>query len=393
MTTGGVLARTEPIELSDDEIPMAVDRGRGWATIREAGPVVRVGDQVLLTRAADVLHALRHPEEFSSKQAFDQAGCPLPMIPISLDPPNHTRYRKLLQPFFSPRALAAMVPDLRRQAEGLVARLATAGSCDAVAEIAVPYPSQVFLTMFGLPLADRDMLIGWKDCVMAAATTPNPEPAAMTGALELFTYIAAAIHEKRANPAGDLLSQLLTGEDALSDEDAVGLCFTFVLAGLDTVTSALGFALWKLATRPDLRATLRARPDRMGEFVEELLRLEDPVPTIPRVTTRALEVGGVPLPAGTLVWVALGGINREETDQALPGDVLLDGVARRHWAFGSGPHRCLGSHLARMELQLVLNAWLAAVPEFTLAPGADPRIPFPAATYQFTAMPLVYPVP
>lgn len=380
-----------PITIDVADIPMDTDRRRGWEAIRDAGPVVRVGEITMVTRRADVLEALRHPELFSSRQAFDQLGSPLPLVPVAIDPPDHTRYRKILQPYFSPRALAAMLPSLRRQAEELVDGLVVRGGCDAVTELAVPYPSQVFLTMFGFPLADRDRLIGWKDASLRLANQGEPDGDDLAAAFELFGYVTAAVAEHRAHPGDDMLSMLLTGDDPLTDQDAVGLCFLFVLAGLDTVTSALGFAMWTLATRLDLRATLREDPERIGEFIEELLRLEGPVPGVPRVTTQDATIGDVDVPAGTLLWLSLGATNREEHDQPLPDAVQLDGVPRRHWAFGSGPHRCLGSHLARMELRLVLTAWLARIPEFELAPGADPRIPFPATTFSFESLPLVWP--
>jgi hypothetical protein len=368
---------------------MSRDRGRGWQVIRDAGPVVRMGETIMLTRRQDVLTALREPALFSSRKAFDQLGCPLPLVPISFDPPDHTRYRRVLQPYFSPRALATMMPSLRAQAQDLVADLAARGGCDAVADLALPYPSQVFLTMFGFPLADRDQLIAWKNAVLVLMAQPNPDPADLAVALELFSYLASAVADRRANPGEDLLSQLLTGDEALSDQEAIGLCFLFVLAGLDTVTSSLGSAMWKLATRPDLRRQLREVPERIGEFIEEILRLEGPVPSVPRVTTADVTIGDVEIPADTLVWLCIGASNRE--DCALPPDIELDNGTPLHWAFGSGPHRCLGSHLARLELRLILTAWLAKVPEFELAPGTEPHIPFPATTFAFESVPLVYP--
>jgi hypothetical protein len=355
--------------------------------IRAAGPVVRIGDLIMLTRREDVLAALRQPGVFSSRKAFDQMGAPLPLVPISFDPPEHTRYRTILQPYFSPRALAGMRPSLDRQARELVHNLAGRGGCDAIAEVAVPYPSQVFLTMFGLPPGDRDKLIGWKDAVLALATQPDPDPDYLVRALELFAYASRAVADRRANPGEDLLSTLLTAPDPLDDAEAVALCFVFVLAGLDTVTSSLGFALWKLATRPDLRLRLRAEPQRIGEFIEEMLRLESTAQCLPRVTTREVTIAGIDIAAETLVWLGIGAANREATAQ----DVELDGEMRRHWAFCSGPHRCLGSHLARLELRLVLTAWLTTIPDFELAPGVEPRIRFPSINAGFDSLPLIWP--
>jgi len=384
MTTTALHTGLDPVVLDIDAIPMATDRTRGWEMIRAAGPVVRIGDLIMLTRREDVLAALRQPQLFSSRKAFDQMGAPLPLVPISYDPPEHTRYRTILQPHFSPRALAAMRPSLHRQAEELVDNLAGRGGCDAITDVAVPYPSQVFLTMFGLPPDDRDKLIGWKDAVLALATQPDPDPDHLVAALELFAYASHAVAHRRARPADDLLSRLLTAPEPLKDSEAVALCFVFVLAGLDTVTSSLGFALWKLATRPDLRHRLRAEPERIGQFIEDLLRVESTAQCLPRVTTRDVTIGGVGIPADTLVWLGIGAANRE----AAPPDVELDDETRRHWAFGSGPHRCLGSHLARLELRLVLGAWLETIPDFELVPGVEPRIQFPSINAGFDSLPL-----
>jgi cytochrome P450 len=378
--------------LDFDSVPMGVDRGRGWAVVREAGSVVKMGDFYYVTRREDVVDALRRPELFSSKKAFDILGSPIPLVPISFDPPDHTRYRKILQPFFSPRTLGAMLPSLQQQIEELIDDLAAAGECEAVSGIAEPYPSQVFLTLFGLPVADRDRLMVWKDAVIALADSPNLEGVDLTPALELFAYLNETIAARRKEPGEDILSQLVTGEEALNDQDAIGLSFLFVLAGLDTVTASIGFALHELARDPELRRSLVADPERIPEFVEEVVRLEPPAPVLPRVTTAEVTIGGVTLPPDTFVRLCLGSANREEGLVATPDDVLLDGVAHRHWGFGGGPHRCLGSHLARMELKLVVTEWLRRVPEFELAPGTEPRIPFPANTFSLQSLPLRYPV-
>ena len=380
--TGGVA------ELDWAGLPMAADRGVGWKTLRDAGPVVFMDDWFYLTRREDVLAALRNPEVFSSKKAFDMLGSPLPLVPISFDPPEHTRFRKILQPFFSPHTLSAMLPALQQQAVEIVDAAAAKGECDVMADIAVPYPSQVFLTLFGLPLKDSDRLIGWKDAVIALADRPTLDGVDLTPALELVAYVAEAINERRQNPGRDILSQVLTGDDPLDDGEAIGLSFLFVLAGLDTVTSAMGSALLELARSPRLRATLRDDPEQVTVFVEEIVRLEPPAPIVPRVTTDTVTVAGVTLQAGTAVRLCLAAINRDDSDEISTNDVVMDGKVHRHWGYGGGPHRCLGSHLARMELTLVLDEWLKRIPEFSVEAGYEPRITFPAQTFALERVPL-----
>lgn len=369
-------------------LPFAADRGAGWAALRDVGPVVLMNDWYHLTRREDVLAALRNPELFSSAKAAQMLGSPIPLVPLSIDPPEHTRFRKILQPFFSPHTLSELLPSLQPQAVDIIDAVAARGECDAVADIAVPYPSQVFLTLFGLPLADRDRLVGWKDAVIAIADLPTPDGADLTPALELFAYLTEAITEHRANPGPDILSQLLTGEDPLDDTEAIGLSFLFVLAGLDTVTSAMTAALLELARNPQLRADLVADPDQVSVFVEEIVRLEPPAPVVTRVTTAPVTIDDVTLPEGAAIRLCLGSINRDDSDAISGDDVVMDGKVHRHWGFGGGPHRCLGSHLARMEMTLIVNEWLRRVTDFELAPDYTPEIIFPANTFAFAELPL-----
>ncbi|MGX9787827.1 cytochrome P450 [Mycobacterium sp. MMS18-G62] len=375
-------------EVEAASLPMAFDRGAGWAALRDVGPVVLLNGWYYVTRREDVLHALRTPEVFSSKKAFDTLGSPLPLVPISFDPPEHTRFRKILQPFFSPKTLTAMMADLQGQAAEIIEDIAAKGQCEVVNDLAIPYPSQVFLTLYGLPLADRDQLVRWKDAVIEIGGRPTLEGADLTPAVELFTYLTNAINERRANPGPDILSQVLTGEEPLDDSEAIGLSYLFVLAGLDTVTAAIGFALLELAQNPQLRRELRRDPDQVKVFIEEMVRLEPPAPIVPRVTTQPVTIGGITLPTGTAVHLCLAAINRDGIDDISGDGLVMDGKVHRHWGFGGGPHRCLGSHLARLELNFVVNEWLSRIPDFEVEPGYTPHIEYPSSTFSLTSLPL-----
>jgi cytochrome P450 len=258
-----------------------------------------------------------------------------------------------------------------------------------MADLATPYPSQVFLTLFGLPLRDRERLIRWKDAIIelsipnAAGETPD-----MTPALELFAYLTEAVTEHRQNPGDDVLSQVLVGEDPLTDDEALGMAFFFVLAGLDTVTSAIGAAMLELARRPDLRKRLCESPDEISVFVEEMVRLESSAPVVPRVTTKEITVAGIVLPAGSRVRLCLGAINRDGSDAISGDDLVMDGKVHKHWGFGGGPHRCVGSHLARMEMNVVVTEWLSRIPNFELRHGYQPEIIWPSPTNTLAQLPL-----
>jgi len=374
--------------LEYSKLPMAVDRGAGWKVLRDAGPVVFMNGSYYLTRREDVLAALRNPNVFSSRLALQPPGTPFPVVPLAFDPPEHTRYRKILQPYFSPHGLSNSMPVLRKHAVEMIEPLADRGECEAMADLASLYPFQVFLDLYGLPLQDRDRLIAWKDAVIA--DKPFATQAVLGSARELFEYLADAIKQRRQHPGTDMLSQVMTGDGQFSDLELLGMSHLLILAGLDTVTAAIGFALLELARLPQLRTILRDNPKQIRVFIEEIVRLEPSAPVAPRVTTRTVSVGGMMLPAGSQVKLCMAAINRDGSDATSTDDLVMDGKVHRHWGFGGGPHRCLGSHLARLQLIVVVSEWLNRIPEFELAPGYTPEIRFPAKTFALKTLPLRY---
>ena len=379
-----------------ESLPVARDRDGAYARIRERGPVTATAAGPVVSARETAEYILRHPELFSSKKAFESTGSPVPMLPIAYDPPEHTRYRLLLHPHFSRRAVERLAPRIRSLAAELVAAVAGAGECDFVRAVAIPLPAEVFLTMFGLPPADRDRLIRWKDVIINTAGIHGAEQAsqdAAGAAGELCEYLIGHIAARRAEGGtDDLLSQLLadTGEDRLTDHELLGLCFQAVLAGLDTVTSALANAFAILATRPDLRRQLVEHPDLVPGAVEELLRVDGPVMTLPRVAVEDVELAGVKVAAGCPVHVALAVANRDPGEHREP-DAVDFRRGEPHLAFGLGPHFCLGTHLARLEMQAVLTEWHRRIPEYRLADGAEPAAAWPAGLIGVTSVPLVYP--
>jgi cytochrome P450 len=154
------------------------------------------------------------------------------------------------------------------------------------------------------------------------------------------------------------------------------------------VTAAIGFSLFELARRPQLRAALRDEPKQIRRFIEEIVRLEPSAPVAPRVTTQTVTVGGMMLPAGSQVKLCMAAVNRDGSDAMSTDELVMDGKVHRHWGFGGGPHRCLGSHLARIELTVIVEEWLKKIPEFELAPDYQPEIRFPAKTFALKSLPL-----
>jgi cytochrome P450 len=180
-----------------------------------------------------------------------------------------------------------------------------------------------------------------------------------------------------------------TEDGGMSDNEILGLCFMFVLAGLDTVTSAVGFALAKLAGDSDLRHRISNDYSLIPAFIEDLLRVDGPVPFAPRVTTEDVEVAGRLVPKDTTVMLSYGSADRDPQRYPDADNVHLDSKAV-HFAFGRGPHRCLGSHLARLELRLILEEWHTRIPEYTLADGDEPQMPWPTGTMGLKSVPLKF---
>ncbi|WAC94098.1 cytochrome P450 [Mycobacterium sp. Aquia_213] len=367
-------------------LPMADDRGVGWKVLRDAGPVVFMNGFYYITRREDVLSALRNPKVFSSRLALQPPGYPLPVVPLAFDPPEHTRYRKILQPYFSPHALSKSRPVLERHAAEMIAAFADRGNCEVMADFANLYPFQVFLDLYGLPLEDRDLLISWKDALIA--DNPYLSQEDLNKGHLLLNYLTDVIAQRRQNPGSDMLSQVMTGDGEFSDLELLGMSHLLILAGLDTVTAAIGYAIYELARRPQLRDMLRDNTRQARVFIEEIVRLEPSAPVAPRVTTEFVEIGGMTLPPGTPVRLCMAAINRDGTDSVSTDDIVMDGKVHRHWGFGGGPHRCLGSHLARIELTVIVTEWLNQIPDFEVPPDYKPEIRFPSKTFALKALPL-----
>jgi cytochrome P450 len=368
-----------------ETLPFAHDRDAAWHTVLASGKVAVSEAGVYFLSAADVVEAAAtNPELFSSQGAFDLVGSPFPMVPIAFDPPEHSRFRRVLDKFFGPRRMAERAPELRRQVGELIDQIRDSGdSCDVMSALAIPFPSQVFLTLFGLPLLDRELLIGWKNAVLefsaADGSTPSPETLARGG--ELLAYLNGHLADRRGGDGDDLLSQLLSdsSDGALTEQEIIGLCFLFLIAGLDTVTAATGFALYELARNPVLRAKVIDDDEAVAHFIEEVLRIDPPVPYVPRVTTAEVNVAGVTIPAGSTCWLGLGSANRDP-ERYVDADVIHQ-KRSNHFAFGRGPHRCLGSHLARLELRLIIEEWNRRIPTYSVL--REPTVGWPCGTLHF----------
>ena len=373
--------------------PMEYDRTLGWDVVAAPGPVYEADGRWFLTSHEAVRFGQTHPEIFSSAHAFDGLGSRAPLIPIAIDPPDHARYRRVLDPMMSPKVMNEMEGSLRVQIIELIDSFIADGTCDVVTDIAIPYPTQALLTLFGLPLEDRDQLVEWMRVIFSHPDPQGePVPAVAQAADELMVYLDEYIARKRREPGIDMLSRILalTDGDEWSDQEVLGLSYLFVLAGLDTVTASIGFTMYHLAQRPDLRALIVSDPESVMPIIEAILRIETPAFSVPRITTQDVEVCGVQIPKGAAVNLVIATANRDPLAVANPSEIDLS-VNRSHLSFGGGIHRCVGSHLARRELRLVVEEFHRRIPEYAISGDVLPRVEWPSSGLHLESLPLIFP--
>jgi cytochrome P450 len=379
-----------------DSLPMKYDRTPGWAAFLERGPVFQADGIWFFTEPSVIKEAERNTKVFSNKRAFDLMGSPVPLIPLSMDPPEHGRYRRRLDPFFSPREINKIEPQLRTFLNELIDNFIDKGSCDIVKDLSTPFPSQVFMTLFGYPLEDLDEFLRLSSAIMHGQGFAVTEEIKQAGQ-NLNTYLRGVIEDKRRKPADDLLSHVLamSGEDAWTDDEIVGMCSIFVTAGLDTVRSAIGFTIKHLAEDANLRRQLVANPDLIDPVLQEVLRIEPPAPFIPRINTEDVEIGGVTIPKDSLCVMVMGAANRssEYGENANESVLKVELGKEPNLSFGSGVHRCIGVHLARRELRLVLEEFHKRIPEYKLVDGFEPTIQFPSLNFLYSELLIEFPTP
>ena len=379
---------TESNDLDINPFDPAVSRcpQKAYAEIRSRCPVVHRDSGAaamggaMISRFEDVMWALRHPEIFSSAMDVQMAlGTERPMIPQQIDPPEQTRFRKLLDPYFSRKRMSGLVPTIRQHANELIDRFYDEGECEFDAAFAIPLPCTAFLALMGLPIEDLDLFLDFKDDIIRPQKnhpeSEDPTAVRAQAGQRIYQYFEGVLETRRKTPTDDFLGYLVTAEikgDRLSHEEMLDICFLQILAGLDTVTATLGCNLAYLAENPDQRQKLLDDPDRLDGAVEELLRWESPVTAVPRVLTQDVTLRGVSLAKGELVTLLLGAANTDDAEFADAQTVDFERKANRHIAFGAGAHRCLGSHLARMELMVALEEWHRRIPHYRIKPGETP---------------------
>lgn len=326
---------------------------------------------------------LRNHELFSSAVEMG-LGNVRPLIPLNIDPPNHSKYRKLLDPLFAPRRMDEQEADMTERANALIDTFIDRGECNFTDEYAELFPSSVFLGLLGLPEDELRMFLRMRDGILHPEHI-DPESvgdfertaAVRTAAgQEIYEYFGALVDHRIVVPADDIITRFVEAEvggDRLTRDDILDIMFLFVIAGLDTVSDSLTCFFAFLAVHPEHRRRLVDDPSVTASAVEELLRWESPVPAgVPRVATRDVELpGGQTVAEGCPVVVSYGAADVDENAFGDPFSVRFDRETNPHIAFGAGVHRCLGSHLARRELRVTLEQWHRRIPDYGLKPGHE----------------------
>ena len=344
-------------------------------------PVGRYGEISLVSRYDDVWDILHDTSGYPSSGALDLTGDGNDTIPLSIDPPAHSRYRRLLDPLFSPRAMAAFEPTVRQHARKLVEAFAAKGECEYHDEFAVPYPAELFMQLVGFPMKDLDRMLEWKQVAVRVeeliAGGDEDSIARMiekvrTSGAEAYAYFDELAEVRSREPADDLMTRMLNIEiegERLTRPEIQAICFTVMLGGLDTVTASLTCIVAWFAQNPEYRRGVVANPATLPDFIEELMRRESPVMTIFRRSAQEVCLHGTTIPAESTVGVLLGAANNDERHYPETDVIEPARQAKRHLAFGAGPHRCLGSHLGRMELRVALEELHRLVPDYRIPDG------------------------
>lgn len=355
-----------------------------YKALLEAGGFAEPAQGVAMSfNRANTEFVLRNHALFSSRVDMSM-GNVRPMIPLNVDPPNHSKYRKLLDPMFAPRRMEEQETEITRRANGFIDAFIDRGGCNFTEEFAELFPSSIFLGLLGLPEDQMRAFLDMRDYILHPAKI-DPEAALdiekrqavnNRGGEIIYNYFTELIEQRQKDPGDDIISRFLAAEvggDKLSNEDILDIMFLFVIAGLDTVSDSLTCFFAFLAQHPEHRRQIVEDPSIIPSAVEELLRWESPVPAgVPRVATEDVELpGGQKISEGTAVVVSYGAADVDPATFGDPFEVRLERENNPHIAFGGGVHRCLGSHLARRELRIVLREWHRRIPEYWLKPGHE----------------------
>jgi cytochrome P450 len=288
------------------------------------------------------------------------------LIPIDYDPPEHTAYRRILNPFFTPKAMKALEGPVRETCDRLIAKFEARGSCEFISEFANPFPSYVFLSLVDMPVEEAPQFLAWEEGLLRGKTIQDR----VAAGLGVMHYLQEFIRKQRVNPTTELLAGIVKSEVAgrpISDDEILGMIYTLYLGGLDTVYSTLGWTMRHLARNPSLQEQLRANLDLLPQAVDEFARAYSVVST-KRVVTMDFTFHGVHMRKGEIVLMPLFLSGRDPKAWENPHEIDFN---RRPSAltFASGPHVCVARHLALREMRIALESFLTRFENIRVPPG------------------------
>lgn len=325
----------------------------------------------LLTRHEDIEAVYLDSENFRARDHFysvfsEVLGVPWVFTPQAIDPPRHLGFRQVVQPFFQPGAVKRMEATIREICRSLIADLKGRKSFDYIEDFARFFPTQIFLDLLDLPRDNLQQFLDW-EVTMIRGETNEIRRGAMRAIVD---YLEERVAERRANPGTDLISRVLAAKvdgEPMTHDDVMGMCSLLYAAGLDTVLGSLGWHMYRLAIEPELQDRIRNDPARIMDVVDELCRAYGVVRNR-RTVVRDMEFKGVKMKAGD--WVNLPTMLAGRDGRKYPNPDTIDFTRKdRGMTFGGGIHYCLGIHLARMEMKIVLEEVLAAFPNIRMQPG------------------------
>jgi cytochrome P450 len=347
-----------------------------WRQLRDQCPVVHSGNYggfYVLTRYAEIAQAVRECEVYSSAQGTGIPVLPGPRTPpLDVDPPEARQWRELVNPYFSPSRVAGYQPWMRALAEQRVQDALSGSSADVAQDIGIPLTRQVILTIMGVGDAPAELNAWTDDLIFGVGET------AERGARQLWGFLQGEVTGRRARPGEDLVSSLVAARFSdsgrpLADNEIVSLLFLVLIAALETTNGAISAMIAYLIEHPDAAQRLRDKRAIWPRAMDEFVRWSSPAVGLARTTLTSTVVAGCPIPAGEKVMFLYASGNRDEREFDRPDDVVLDRHPNRHLGFGMGPHRCLGSHLAKAQMEHVLEAMLPLLPSWRLDTGHDPE--------------------
>ncbi|NKQ57225.1 cytochrome P450 [Amycolatopsis sp. K13G38] len=349
---------------------------RAWFAYRHADVIKALRDPALSSDRVRPIYEskLSAQEQAERKPTFDILGDWM----VFLDPPEHTRLRKLVLPAFSAGSVERMRPRVESVVKSTVDALADRSRFDLVTDFAYPIPAVVIAELMGVPPADRDLFKAWSDqilvLVFGAAGNAERRSEAQRGLVELADYLRGLVARFRADPGDNLISRMLNSTETdppLTDDELVATCVLLVFGGHETTTNLIANGFRSLCRNPGQLARLRAEPDLMRKAVEELLRYDGPSKMEVRRVAADTELGGRTLRPGEQVYLVQASANRDADAFERADELILDRTPNRHVSFGFGIHHCIGNFLARLEASVALGTLIRNVPELEL----DPDVP------------------